>query len=71
MKNLTIGSTEFNDQNKTLDLLNKLLHKSGCFNQVCDQLEEVVTLAIDNWQYEMQDFANSTYEAIITRNSLG
>ena len=70
VENLTIESTEFNDQNKTLDLLNKLLHKSGCFNQICDQLEETVTLAIDNWQYEMQDFTNATYEAIMTRSKL-
>ena len=70
VENLTIESTEFKNQNKTLDLLNKLLHTSGCFNQTCDQLETTVTLAIDKWQYEMQDFTNATYEAIITRSFL-
>ena len=71
MENLTIGSTEFNDQNKTLDLLNKLLHKSGCFNQICDQIAGALTLDIKSWKNEIHDFTNDTYEAIMTRSKLG
>ena len=74
VENLTIessNSTELNDQNKTLDLLDKLLHKSGCYDQICTQLEETVSSGINKWQYEMQDFTNATYEAIMTRSKLG
>ena len=70
VENLTIGSTEFSDQNKTLDLLDKLLHKSGCYDQICTQLEETVSSGINKWQYEMQDFTNATYEALMTRSKL-
>ena len=73
VENLTIespNSTELNGQNTTLDFLNKLLDKSGCFDQICTQLEEIVTSAINKWQYEMQDFTNATYEAIMTRSKL-
>ena len=70
VKNLTIGSDEFKNQNNTLALLINLLHKSGCFKQICDQLETTITSAIDKWDYEMQDFTNATYEAIITRSNL-
>ena len=74
VENLTIespNSTELNDQNKKLDLLDKLLHKSGCYDQICTQLEETVSSGIDKWQYEMQDFTDATYEAIMTRSKLG
>ena len=70
VENLTIESTEFSDQNKTLDLLDKLLHKSGCYDQICTQLEETVSSGINKWQYEMQDFTNATYEALMTRSKL-
>ena len=72
--NLTIespNSTELNAQNRTLGILNQLLSKSGCFEQICTQLEEIVSSAIKMWQYELQDFTNATYEAIMTRSTLG
>ena len=69
--NLTKESTRFNDRNKTLDLLNQLLHKSGCFNQICDQIAGALTLDIKSWKNEIQDLTNDTYEAIMTRSKLG
>ena len=34
VRNLTKDSTQFNDQQKKLDLLNQLLHKSGCCSSI-------------------------------------
>ena len=65
------NSAELDDQNKTLGLLDELLHKSGCITQICIRLQTIVENAMDKWDNEISNFTNATYEALMTRNSIG
>ena len=65
------NSAESEDENRTLEFLDKLLLYSGCISQICFRLQTIIENAIDKWENEIENFTNATYDALMTRNSIG